>query len=87
MYQVLRTDTFRREMKRHQRDGHLLQALDEKLQRLREAPLDVGGWLHGDKHGLRSTRIARKYRLLFSIDQTHRTVTLEALDHRDHAYD
>jgi addiction module RelE/StbE family toxin len=79
------TDAFERDFKRHKRNGELVQELEKKLDRLRESPVEVGGRLHGDLHGYRSTRLAKNYRLIFTIEK--QTVTLHALDHRKDVYE
>ena len=60
--------------------------LDKKIKRLKEDPEAVGGNLSGNLHGKKSTRLIRKFRLIFSIDSNLKIVYLVALDHRGKAY-
>ncbi|HLC84179.1 MAG TPA: hypothetical protein VJH22_00105 [Candidatus Nanoarchaeia archaeon] len=71
----------------HKKNGALLDALDKKIQRLQINPEAVGGMLGGVLHGWHSTRLIRKFRLLFKIDSVNQVVDLGAIDHRDTAYD
>jgi mRNA-degrading endonuclease RelE of RelBE toxin-antitoxin system len=47
----------------------------------------MGGWLSGDLHGKKSTRLSRKYRLIFTLDELEHVVYLNWIDHRKTAYD
>lgn len=60
--------------------------LGKKLQRLKQDPLNTGGWLSGALHGKKATRIAKRYRLIFLPDERERTVYLIAIDHRRRIY-
>lgn len=60
--------------------------LGKKLQRLRQDPLNTGGWLSGTLHGKKATRIARRYRLIFLPDEREKVVYLIAIDHRQYIY-
>ncbi|MAF35232.1 hypothetical protein CMO91_05290 [Candidatus Woesearchaeota archaeon] len=86
MWDVHRTDTFLQTLKEHKKNAALLAVLDKKILRLIKDPHAVGGELSGKLHGWRSTRLVRKYRLLFKIDETAHRVTLGAIDHRESAY-
>jgi len=84
---VERTDAFLEALKAHKKNQELLNALDKKIQRLRDDLTSVGGMLSGKLHGWQSTRLIRKFRLLFKIDEKSMIVFLGAIDHRDTAYD
>ena len=84
---VKRTDTFLDSLKAIRKNKEALAELDNKLNRLREDPLHVGGWLSGALHGKKSTRISRKYRLIFTPDEAGKIVYLNWIDHRKSAYD
>jgi len=86
-WQVERTDAFLVALKDHKKNAELLRALDKKIQRLKEDPHSIGGKLSGELHGWQSTRLVRKFRLLFKIDEAQKKVFLGAIDHRDTAYD
>ena len=86
MWLVRRTDTFLKHLKKHKNDHRLLTELDEKIKRLKEDPTVVGGNLAGNLHGHRSTRLAKNFRLIFSIDDKENAVYLEAIDHREDIY-
>ncbi len=45
---IERTDTFLEALKRHKKNGELLNALEKKIQRLQENPYAVGGMLSGE---------------------------------------
>lgn len=84
---IERTETFVRELRKFRKYPPLLIALDKKLLRLHDDPHNVGGLLGGDLHGKRSTRLLRRLRLIFRIDEQEHTVYLEALDHHGSVYD
>jgi mRNA-degrading endonuclease RelE of RelBE toxin-antitoxin system len=48
--------------------------------------LNVGGWLSGELQGKKSTRIAKRYRLIFTPDEMQKVVYLNWIDHREHVY-
>ncbi len=82
-----RTDTFLQALRKHQKNTELLRALDKKMQRLATDPYGVGGMLSGELYGWCSTRLVRKFRLLFKIDDTRKVVFLGVIDHRGQVYD
>ena len=86
-YELEVTNTFTKEFKKHRKDGEFLNAFDKKLERLKENPESVGGMLGGNLHGFKSTRIIRKFRLIFKIFKEENKVSLSAIDHRKTAYD
>ncbi len=86
MWTVKRTDTFLNYLKKHRNNHKLLTELDNKIKRLRDGPSQVGGELAGNLHGHKSTRLARKFRRIFSVDEQNKIVYLEALDHRKDVY-
>ncbi len=65
----------------------MVKRLEKKLQRLQEDPLHVGGWLLGELHSKKSTRISRRFRLVFTPDETEKVVYLNWIDHRETAYE
>jgi len=65
----------------------IIAELGKKLVRLSEDPMHVGGWLSGSLHGKKSTRLAKKYRLIFMPDEQEQTVYMVFIEHREHAYD
>ncbi|MDI6654617.1 MAG: type II toxin-antitoxin system RelE/ParE family toxin [Candidatus Hydrothermarchaeota archaeon] len=85
-WMVKRTDTFLVSLKALRKNKRALEELDKKIKRLQEDPLHVGGWLSGGLHGKKSTRIAKRYRLIFTPDETSRAVYLNWIDHREHVY-
>lgn len=86
MWIVKRTDTFLKHLKKHKNNHPLLTELDKKIKRLKEDPFVVGGELAGNLHGHKSTRLAKNFRLVFSIDEQEKAVYLEAIDHRKDIY-
>lgn len=83
---IKRTETFLPFLKPHRHNKQLLDALDNKIKHLMENPIAVGGELAGALHGKRSTRLIRKFRLIFSLDEEEQVVYLEAIDHRGKIY-
>lgn len=83
---IKRTDTFLESLKTVRKNKKVLAELDRKIKRLREDPLHVGGWLSGELHGKRSTRVARRYRLIFTPDEAEKVVYLNWIDHRERVY-
>ena len=85
MWIVKRTDTFLKHLKKHKNNHPLLTELDKKIKRLKEDPF-VGGELAGNLHGYNSTRLAKNFRLVFSVDKENKAVYLVAIDHRKDIY-
>ena len=63
-----------------------MDALDKKIQKLKEDPESIGGFLSGKLHGYKSTRIVRKFRLIFRISNQENKIYLSAIDHRKTSY-
>jgi mRNA-degrading endonuclease RelE of RelBE toxin-antitoxin system len=76
---VKRTDTFLESLKVIRKNKEALLELDKKIKRLQEDPLHLGGWLSGELHGKKSTRISRKYRLIFTPDEMEQVFILTGL--------
>ncbi len=85
-WNIKRTDTFLPALREYKNNHELLRELDKKIRRLQEDPTAIGGELGGRLHGKKSTRLSRKFRLIFSVDERTNTVYLEALDHRKEVY-
>lgn len=83
-YEVIITDNFSREFKKYKKDQEFLRALDNKIQRLKQNPEEIGGFLSGKLHGYKSTRIIRKFRVIFRIED--KKVYLMSIDHRKSVY-
>ncbi len=86
-WEVERTATFIESLRAIRKNKEALFELDKKIKRLQEDPLHLGGWLSGELHGKKSTRISRKYRLIFTLNETEKVVYLNWIDHRKSAYD
>ena len=86
-WEVKRTATFIESLRAIRKNKEALFELDKKIKRLQEDPLHLGGWLSGELHGKKSTRIANKYRLIFTLDEKEKIVYLNWIDHRKSAYD
>jgi len=84
---IKRTDTFLESFAQVRDNKQVIAELRKKLERLSEDPLHIGGWLSGSLHGKKSTRLAKKYRLIFMPDERGQIVYLVLIDHREHAYD
>ena len=85
-WKIKRTDTFVKDLKKHKNHHELLKELDQKLKEFKKDPLPVGGKLSGTLHGYHSTRLTRKYRMVFKIDEKNKSVYLIAIDHRGKVY-
>jgi len=85
-YKVINTKSFSQTFKRFKKNQEFINALDKKIQRLKEDPNNIGGYLSGELHGYKSTRIIGKYRLIFEIDEKNNKVYLLAIDHRKFGY-
>ena len=70
-WKVIATEIFSREFKKHkrerERDSEFIKALNNKIKRFQENPENIGGYLAGNLHSYKSTRIVSKYRLIFKI--------------------
>jgi len=86
-WEVKRTATFIESLRAIRKNKEALFELDKKIKRLQEDPLHLGGWLSGELHGKKSTRISRKYRLIFTLNESEKVVYLNWIDHRKSAYD
>ena len=86
-WEVKRTATFIESLRAIRKNQEALFELDKKMKRLQEDPLYLGGWLSGELHGKKSIRISRKYRLIFTLNETEKVVYLNWIDHRKSAYD
>lgn len=86
MWKVNRTDSFLKNLKKHKNNHKLLTALDKKIKNLKKDPVNIGGNLSGKLHGLKSTRLIKKFRLIFSVDEENKVVYLVAIDHREDIY-
>jgi addiction module RelE/StbE family toxin len=85
-WKIISTETFSKEFKKYKKDNEFLKALDNKIKRLQQEPHNVGGYLSGNLHGYKSTRIIRKLRLIFKILDENKEVYLSAIDHRKFDY-
>ena len=83
---VKRTDTFLESLRTIKKNKKALKELDKKIKRLEEDPLHFGSWLSGALHGKKTTRFAKKYRLVFTPDTVEKVVYLNWIDHREHVY-
>jgi len=83
---VKRTDTFLESLQNIKKDKKAVEELGKKIERLQEDPIHVGSWLSGELHGKKATRIARRYRLIFTPNEANKTVYLNWIDHRKHVY-
>lgn len=84
---IKRTDTFLESFALVRNNKKVVAELGKKLARLSDDPLHVGGWLSGSLHGKKSTRLARRYRLIFLPDEKEQVVYLVLIDRREHVYD
>lgn len=85
-YEIKVTEIFSKQFKKHTKDGEFVNALDKKIEKLKINPLEIGGFLSGELHGYKSTRIIWKFRLIFKIDDQKKVVYLSAIDHRKIVY-
>ncbi len=86
-WEIGSTKRFSQEVKKFRRNSEFLDALDAKIQRLKENPESISGYLSGKLHGYKSTRIIGKFRLLFKVVPSEQIIYLIAIDHRKYDYD
>ena len=85
-WKIIITESFSKEFKKYKKDRNLANALDKKMQRLKENPDNVGKYLCGKLSSLKSTRIYKKFRLVFKISEIDKSVLLIGIDHRKFNY-
>lgn len=81
------TPEFKKTIKKHNKEKDFLQAFSKKITKLQEDPFSLGKELHGDLHGLSSTRILGKFRLVFKVDASNKRIVLFDVDHRKDVYE
>lgn len=86
LWKIIATKIFSKEFKKYKKNGNFVDALEKKIQRLKKNPVNIGGYLSGRLHGYKSTRIIRKLRLIFKIDEDRCSVSLVGIDHRKFNY-
>ncbi len=84
---VIITERFSQEFKKYSKNREFTDALEKKIQRLRDGPQSVGKYLVGRLHGYKSTRLVKTFRILFKISESESAVHLVAIDHRKHDYE
>ncbi len=85
-WKIRRSDAFFKHVKKYKANKELLSQLDKKNKILKDGPESIGKELCGNLHGFKSTRLAKNYRLIFSIDKENKVVYLSAIDHRKDVY-
>ena len=85
IWEINKTKPFLKDLKKHRKNNQLLKELKKAIERLEEDP-KFGGTLSGNLYGKRSTRLTKKIRLIFKIEDKEKTVFLIALDHRESIY-
>ena len=85
-WRIVSTKEFSKSFKKYSKDGKFVRSLEKKIEKLEESPERVGGHLSGRLHGFRSTRIIKKFRLVFKIDEKKSCVYLVGIDHRKFNY-
>lgn len=85
-WKIISTNTFSKEFKKHKKDKEFVNALDNKIKRLKENPYLVGDGLSGNLHGYWSTRIIKNFRVIFKIIDDKKEVHLSAINHRKFKY-
>ena len=83
---IRRTDTFVEGLSKVKDNKEVIIELGKKLHRLKQDPLNTGGWLSDGLHRKKATRIEKRYRLIFLPGEREKTVYLIAIDHRRHVY-
>ena len=82
LWEIVRTDTFSQTFKKYQKNKIFVYAIDKRMQRLKENPHNVGGYLSGRIYRYKSARLIGKLRLIFGISEKSKIVYLIATDHR-----
>ena len=86
-WKIIITDSFSGTFKKYKKNKEIEKALDKKIERLKENPHNVGGYLSGRLHGYKSTRLVGKFRLIFQISDSDMKLFLIAIDHRKFDYE
>ena len=86
-WNVVVTESFSKTFKKYKKNKEFSAALESKIQRLKENPEAVGGYLAGRLHGYKSTRLVGKFRLIFKVSKPDNNVYLIAIDHRKFNYE
>lgn len=87
IWKVISSDSFAKEFKKFKNDGKFVKVVAGKIERLKENPNGVGGYLTGRLYGYKSTRIVKNFRLIFKIDKEKGVVVLSAIDKRKFNYE
>ena len=85
-WRIVTTRIFSQKFKKYKRDKEFIDALNYKIERLKQDPENIGGYLSGRLQGYKSTRIIRKFRLIFKVIKKENSVYLIAIDHRKFDY-
>ena len=86
-WKIIITETFSKTFKKYNKKEEFLNAIDKKLQRIKENPHDTGGNLSGKLHSYKSTRIMKRLRLIFRINEKEHSVFIIGIDHRKFDYE
>ncbi len=68
MYEIITTDTFLKNLKKYKKNQKLLSLLKKKLKNLKENP-NIGKSLSKELHPSKSTRLDKKFRLIFHFSR------------------
>jgi mRNA-degrading endonuclease RelE of RelBE toxin-antitoxin system len=85
-WKIIVSKTFSKDFRKYKKNGNFSDALEKKMLRIKKNPANIGGYLSGRLHGYKSTRIIRKLRLIFKIDEDNCSVFLVGIDHRKSDY-
>jgi mRNA-degrading endonuclease RelE of RelBE toxin-antitoxin system len=86
-WKIITTKEFSIEFKKYRKNNKFIDVLEKKIQRLKQNPNNVGGYLSGRLHGYKSTRIINKLRLVFKVDVDNSSITFIGIDHRKFDYE
>jgi len=86
-WKIIITKAFSKEFKKYCKNNQFIDALEKKINRLKNDPHSMGGYLSGRLHSYKSTRIIKKLRLVFQINEKESSVILLGIDHRKFDYE
>ena len=87
IWNLLITERFANEFKQFKKNKEFCHALNQKIERLKQDPNNLGGYLSGRLHGYKSIRLMKNYRIIFRISELDNNVYLIAIDHRKKDYE
>lgn len=80
-YDVEITETAKKELKRF--NPAILQHFSKKIEKIRQDPKAFGKPLRSDYFGIWEYYFEKRFRILFKIDETRKTIIIIGIKHKD----